>query len=982
MDLQAGLAASSAEQIAHLNVVLLAIRNVNKLIAREKSRTSLLQKTCECLVETCGFRNAWIVLFNRNGQVKSLHGVGLDDSLDALRSRLEAGDMPLCIRTLLAPGNRQPCIVNDPKTECPDCHLAAGYEGYAGIAVRMEHDGKRAGILVVSLPREMAVDAIESDLLKEVAGDVAFALHGLQEEKKRRQAEKELKSREHLLSKIFETLPIGLWIADKHGKLLSGNPAGVQIWGGEPHVEQEGYGVFKAWRLPSHELVAPGDWALNHTVARGVTIADELLEIETFDGRKRIILNHTAPVQGDDGGIEGAIIVNEDITEQYHADQALRTSEERLALATCGTGIGIWDYWIAEDRLEWDERMFALFDMSPASFTHRFEDWSRCVLPAALPQATADFQAALNGEKDFSTEFPIVWPNGEIRYIKGAATVSRDDDGNPVRVVGVNYDITERKRAESSLHNNQEELLAIYENSPVIMVLLDKQWSIRKSNLLAERHADRFAAEMQGMSFGTAFCCLYAPEHPDGCGHGPHCAACVLRNTAMDTLSTGHVHTQVEVKWMFQPSVGRRTQATMLLSTARVQLHEETLVLVNLLDISDSKQAEEERTILEDQLRQAQKMEAVGRLAGGIAHDFNNLLSVILGYAEMTLMNMDSKAPHHNAIRQIAEAGRRAVELTRQLLTFSRKQAVAPRVLKLNTVVTDQKKLLGRLIGEDIRIEFIPAANLWDVRIDPGQIHQVLANLAVNARDAIPEGGVITISTENVTLPGYVSLQCGKIPPGDYVKLTFRDTGVGMDTVTRERIFEPFFSTKEEGKGTGLGLAIVYGVVKQYGGDIQVFSQPNAGTTFTLLFPRHVPVKEDKVESEAATIPRGTETVLIVEDDELVLRLAEDILGDCGYRVLIASNIDAACDLIRKHDQPLHLLLADVIMPGGNGRELQTKLEQIKPGFATLFMSGYTPDVLAGRGGIVDEGFTFIQKPFSMDSLSQKVREVLDRPKG
>jgi signal transduction histidine kinase/CheY-like chemotaxis protein len=671
------------------------------------------------------------------------------------------------------------------------------------------------------------------------------------------------------------------------------------------------------------------------------------------------------------------------MTDRLHADlSALRKSEERLELATRGAGIGIWDYGVAEDRLEWDDRMFALYGVDKASFTHRFEDWHRCVLPEALPWALAEFQAALRGEKDFSIEFPIRWPSGEIHHLGGAAMVVRDGNGNPVRVVGINFDITDRKRTETALRENQEELLAIYENTPVIMVLLDESWSIRKANLFGARHTGRPAAEMKGMPCGVAFRCLHALDHPQGCGHGPRCLECTLRNTVMDTLSTGRVHTQVEVSLECQPSSdGSPAQATMLLSTTRVHLHEESLVLASLMDISESRQAEKARKTLENQLRQAQKMEAVGRLAGGVAHDFNNLLSVILGYAEMTLMHMDSAAPHHNAVLQIAEAGRRAVDLTRQLLTFSRKQPVAPKVLNLNSVVTEQKKLLGRMVGEDIRIEFVPGEKLWDIRIDPGQIHQVLANLAVNARDAISEGGIITIDTENVTLAKSVSPQCGPMPAGDYVKLTFRDSGAGIDTTIRERIFEPFFSTKEEGKGTGLGLAIVYGVVKQHGGDIQVASQPGAGTTFTLFFPRHVPVQGNHVEPEKSAIPRGHETVLVVEDDELVLQLAQDILGECGYRILTASSVDDACEQIRRLDEPLHLLLTDVIMPGGNGRELQTQLERIKPGFATLFMSGYSQEVLAGRGGIAEEGFSFIRKPFSMESLSRKVREILDRPK-
>ena len=396
-------------------------------------------------------------------------------------------------------------------------------------------------------------------------------------------------------------------------------------------------------------------------------------------------------------------------------------------------------------------------------------------------------------------------------------------------------------------------------------------------------------------------------------------------------------------------------------------------------DITESKRAEEERAKLEQQLHQVQKMESVGQLAGGVAHDFNNMLAVILGHTEMALEQVDPASPLHEDLEVVRMAGRRSADLTRQLLAFARRQTVAPKVLDLNEVVTGILAMLGRLIGEDIRLGWQPAAGLWPLKVDPSQIDQLLTNLCVNARDAIKGVGRLTIETANVTLDlDYCAAHLGAVP-GDYVRLAVSDDGCGMDQETQQHLFEPFFTTKERGKGTGLGLATVYGVVKQNHGYINVYSEPGHGTTFTIYLPRHqgtsVPVRTDGAAEPSLG---GRETLLLVEDEAAILRMTKTMLERLGYVVLSAGTPGAAIRLAEQHAGEIHLLVTDVIMPEMNGRDLARNLLTRYPGMKRLFMSGYTADVIASHG-VLDEGVNFIQKPFSKGDLSAKVREALGR---
>ncbi|HZW93418.1 MAG TPA: ATP-binding protein [Candidatus Eremiobacteraceae bacterium] len=386
-----------------------------------------------------------------------------------------------------------------------------------------------------------------------------------------------------------------------------------------------------------------------------------------------------------------------------------------------------------------------------------------------------------------------------------------------------------------------------------------------------------------------------------------------------------------------------------------------------------------ERHALEQQLQQSQKMEAVGRLAGGIAHDFNNLLMVISGYSEFLLDRLGPEPELRAPAQEIASAAGRASTLTRQLLAFSRKQMLAPKILDLNGVVTENLKMLTRMIGEDIELVMIPASGLGAVRADAGQIEQVIMNLAVNARDAMPSGGKLTIETSNVSLDDEHARVQAPLKPGNYVMLAISDTGAGMDSETQSHIFEPFFTTKGP-KGTGLGLSTVYGIVKQSGGYIWVNSEPGKGTTFKIYLPRvaeavEIPAEVVAASQSVATEP-GTETILVVEDEANLRYLARQFLEKQGYRVIEAADGAVALQIAVAHEGIIHLLLTDVIMPGMNGRELAQRISEIRPNTKVLYMSGYTENVI-GRNGTLDAGIRLLQKPFTLRDLNARVREVL-----
>jgi two-component system cell cycle sensor histidine kinase/response regulator CckA len=430
-------------------------------------------------------------------------------------------------------------------------------------------------------------------------------------------------------------------------------------------------------------------------------------------------------------------------------------------------------------------------------------------------------------------------------------------------------------------------------------------------------------------------------------------------DSALAEINQGVEHRH---EWQFRRKDGSEFDADVL-ATAMA----DGRILALVRDVSERKR-------MEEQVRQSQKMEAVGRLAAGVAHDFNNELGVILGYTEL-LMRHAGEA-QRGKLEQILKATKRATGLTRQLLAFSRKQVVDPKVLDLNALLSDLEKMLGRLIGEDIDLAIVPGVDLGQVKADPGQLEQVVMNLCLNAKDAMAEGGLLRIETANADLDASHASRHEPIAPGRYVMLAVSDTGPGITKETLSKIFEPFFTTKEPGKGTGLGLAMVYGIVKQAGGYVWAYSEMGHGTTFKLYLPRIDEAIAVPAVQEPPMPSRGSETILLVEDEGSLRAIAREILEEHGYRVIEAASGNEALEMVHRHPDPIHLLLTDVVMPGMNGRALFESLVSVRPDLAVLYMSGYTDDVIAHRG-VFEPGTLVLAKPFTALALLRRVREAL-----
>jgi PAS domain S-box-containing protein len=586
------------------------------------------------------------------------------------------------------------------------------------------------------------------------------------------------------------------------------------------------------------------------------------------------------------------------------------------------------------------------------------QPFSRFVHPDDLPGLVTSFERSLAGQSE-PYEFRVYSRDGKVRYVRTSSRVLVEN-GQVVGLTGVMSDITRRRQAEEALRESEEQYRALYEDNPSMYFTVDPAGTVLSVNRFGCEQLGYTASELVGQSVLKVF------HDEDRDAAAQSVARCAETPGQVFHWELRKVHKTGDVLWVKE--------------TARAMGRPDGQVVVFIVceDVTERKLAEEEREALQAQLFQAQKMEVLGRLAGGVAHDFNNMLLAILGHTELAMRRCSPEDPIHDYLQVIEESSYRSADLVRQLLAFARKQTVVPKVLDLNDTVAGMLKMLRRLIGEDVQLVWMPGAGVWPIKIDTSQIDQLLANLCVNARDAITGVGKIVIETRNAVFDeAYCAVHPGFVY-GQFVMLAVSDDGCGMTQDVMEHLFEPFFTTKEVGKGTGLGLATVYGIVKQNEGFINVYSESGKGSTFEIHLPRFVGEVVELEAASAAEMPRSRgETVLLVEDEAATLNLCQAVLEELGYGVLAAGTPGEALRQAKAHTGKIHLLITDVVMPEMSGRDLAQVLGQTRSALKVLFTSGYTGDVISHHG-VLDEGVHFLQKPFSMRDLASKVREVLE----
>jgi len=798
------------------------------------------------------------------------------------------------------------------------------------------------------------------------------------------------------------------------------------------------------------------------------------------DGRRVEISVTISPVKDNAGAIIGNCAIARDITERKQAQEALRMSQQSLELAQGAAGIATWDWDIGANQTHCSKEYGRLYGLPQGDLAPPPDEWLQLVHPEDRVRIREELHRALDGAAHYNTEFRVVWPDGTTHWLLGKGEVFQDSDGKPIRMLGVNMDISERKYADQALRESEERFRNMADTAPVMIwvsgpdklcTFFNKAWVAFTGRTMEQECGNGWAEGVHPEDLDRCFACYRAsfdarkpfqieyrlqrrdgqyrwvldngvPKFESGGVFAGYIGSCiditdvkraeqelVLNQALRQSEEKYHriVETMTEGVWIldhddrttfinqqmsamlgysveqmlgrhvldfkdeearplalqklerrrrgiteqydstFQTSDGRRL--TVLISTRPLWdgdgRYAGTLGIIT--DIT-------ERSLLEERLHQANKMEAIGRLAGGVAHDFNNLLTVINGYSDLLLRSLSAGDRIHAQLTDIRSAGQRAQELITQIIAFSRNQMRATDTLNLRNVIEDVDEMLQRMIGEDIELLTTFDRGLGNIRADRTEIIQVLLNLAVNARDAMPAGGTLTFSLANVEVDERDVRTYPGTRPGVHVLLTVTDTGFGMDAEIQKHLFEPFFTTKQAGQGTGLGLATVYGIVSQSGGWIQVDSKPHQGTTFRIYWPRVTGVpSEEKDLAEPPDQPLyGAETVLVVEDQPQIRQLTCSILKEFGYQILEASSGEEALRLAEAHAGPLHLLLTDVIMPGMNGLELAARWKTIRR-TPILFMSGYSDRTEA----VHDSGVAYIQKPFTPNTLARKVREVL-----
>lgn len=745
----------------------------------------------------------------------------------------------------------------------------------------------------------------------------------------------------------------GVIACDRDGRVTLLNPV-AEVLTGWLQDDACGKSLAEVFVIVNEETRLPVENPVERVLREGIVVglANHTLLL-TPQGAEFPIADSGAPIFDEQERITGAVLVFRDQTEERKTEAALRQAHDQLERAEEMAGMGCWEFDFKSRTVWASPSARRIYGLDNAIWT------IESVQSIPLPEYRSDLNRALkalvqNGEA-YDVEFRILRPSdGALVDIRSQAEYYREEE----KVFGVIHDITAQKRAAVELLESESRYRSLFQNNHAVMLLVDPEnGAIVDANPAAVRYYGWSREQLLAKRVSDIN--ILSPEEIKA------------------ALERARSARQNSFEFRHRLADGSIRDVEVLAGAIQVGGRDRLYSIVH--DITERKEAEEKQGRLQEQLLLAQKLESVGRLAGGVAHDLNNLLSPILGYSELLQAELPEPDKRHDYVGYIIQAGIRARDLIQQLLAFGRKQTLVMETVDLNEVASGFAKLLRRTIREDIAIQMVTSPGLPAVRVDTGQIEQVIMNLVVNAQDALPEGGKITIETAVVELDQEYAASHAGVTPGRYVVMTVADTGFGMESEVREQIFTPFFTTKEKGKGTGLGLATTYGIVKQHGGHIWVYSEPGQGTTFKIYLPAAESAPEPKVSEPAASpaIASGSETVMVVEDNDMVRQLTVDVLSRRGYVVLEASGGEECLQKLGELSAPLDLLITDVVMPEMNGKMLYKQAAQLIPGLKVLYMSGYTENVIASRG-VLDEGVNFIQKPFAPTSLAAKVREVLE----
>ena len=800
--------------------------------------------------------------------------------------------------------------------------------------------------------------------LRDAEGRVVGSIGVLLDVTDRKLAEDQLAREKERLAVTLQSIGDAVIATDDGGRVTVINAVAEQLTGWTS-AEAIGRPLEEVFRIFSEDSRLPVESPVKRVLREGATVGlANHTALVARDGRERAIADSGAPIRDPDGNVSGVVLVFRDQTEERQAErlrrqaeERIRNSERRYRLLADNAQDVIWTLDLATLRSTYvSPSVLRLRGYTPE------EVLAQPLEAAFTPDSLAKVKELLatvgtaSEPRSHIGIFDQPCRDGSVKHVELTTSVVKDRESSSTELIGVARDATARVAAEQALRENEARFRALIEKSTDMIFVFDEEKRIQFWSPSATECLGWHADEVMGKRLSELG--LIHPDDRDAIAEATR--GIDAEPQQMTRVAARHSHK--DGSWRLVEGMGRN-----LLEDPAVRG-----IVVNARDITQQRR-------LEEQLRQAQKLESVGRLAGGVAHDFNNILTVILSCAEALKLDAEERRQANpEDVEQILSSSWRARDLTRQLLAFARKQIIAPVLLDLNEVTRFNEKLLRRVLGEDVTLVLALAPALWPVLCDQGQMEQVLMNLAVNARDAMPEGGTLTIETRNaVFTEGEASESRGQ--GSEWVQLLVRDTGVGMGTEVKAHLFEPFFTTKPLGRGTGLGLATVYGIVSQNGGAIHVESEPGRGTTFEIRLARAagVPAPGKQEDARAVGAMTGTETVLVVEDDPQVRAVTVRVLGEAGYRVLVAGSGREALQIAWAQPGPIDLVVTDVVMPGLNAREMLNELRKSRSGLRALYVSGYAEDAIA-RHGVLDAGIDLLPKPYTPVTLLARVRKILD----